>query len=150
MSIGNHPLVVRFLKGVFNLRPPVPRYNEVWNVSIVLRFLKTLSPVSLLSLKNLISLKLVMLLSLVTAQRGQTLHLLDINLKPTYDSSIVFIFNKPLKPSNPRTKVEPLVLKAYTHDESLCVFFTLKEYLQRTETLTCYWFSTLDQFSEIS
>ncbi|CAH3183232.1 unnamed protein product [Porites lobata] len=122
MSIGNHPLVVRFLKGVFNLRPPVPRYKE------------TLSPVSSLSLKNL-SLKLVMLLSLATAQRGQTLHLLDINLMSTYDPSIVFTFNKPLKQSNPKTQVKPLVLKAYTHDESLCVFSTLKEYLQRTETL---------------
>ena len=30
-----------------------------------------------------------MLLSLVTAQRGQTLHLLDVNLMSTYDSSIV-------------------------------------------------------------
>ena len=106
MSIGNHPLVVRFLKGVFNLRPPVPRYKEVWDVSTVLRFLKTLSPVSSLSLKNL-SLKLVMLLSLVTAQRGQTLHLLDVNLMSTYDSSIVFAFNKPLKQSTPRTEVKP-------------------------------------------
>lgn len=134
MSIGSHPLVVRFLKGVFNLRPPVPRYKEVWDVSIVLRFLKTLSPVASLSLKNP-TLKLVMLLSLVTAQRGQTLHLLDINLMSIYDSSIVFTFNKPLKQSNPRTQVKPLVLKAYTHDESLCVFSTLKEYLHRTETL---------------
>lgn len=99
-----------------------------------MRFLKTLSPASSLSLKNL-SLKLVMLLSLVTAQRGQTLHLLDINLMSAYDSSIVFTFNKPLKQSNPRTQVEPLVLKAYVHDESLCVISTLKEYLQRTETL---------------
>ena len=49
MSIGRHPLVVRFLKGVFNPRPPVPRYNEVFDVSIVLRFLKTLSPVASLS-----------------------------------------------------------------------------------------------------
>lgn len=81
---------MRFLKGVFNLQPPVPRYKEVWNVSIVLRFLKTLSPVASLSLKNL-SLKLVMLLSLLTAQRGQTLHLLDISLMSTYDSSIVYI-----------------------------------------------------------
>ena len=134
MSIGNHPLVVRFLKGVFNLRPPVPRNKEVWDVSTVLRFLKTLSPVSSLSLKNL-SLKLVMLLCLVTAQRGQALHLLDVNLMSTYDSSVVFTFNKPLKQSTPRTQVKPLVLKAYTHDESLCVFSTLKEYLRRTETL---------------
>lgn len=71
------------LKGVFNLRPPVPGYKKVWDVSIGLRFLKTLSPVASLSLKNL-SLKLVMPLSLVTAQRGQTL---DINLMSTYDSS---------------------------------------------------------------
>ena len=134
MSIGNHPLVVRFLKGVFNLRPPVSRYKGVWDVSIVLRFLKTLSPASSLSLKNL-SLKLVMLLSLVTAQRGQTLHLLDINLMSAYDSSIVFTFNKLLKQSYPRTQVERLVLKAYVHDESLGVISTLKEYLQRTETL---------------
>ena len=134
MSIGNPPLVVRFLKGVFNLRPPVPRYKGVWDVSIVLRFLKTLSPVSSLSLKNL-SLKLVMLLSLVTAQRGQTLRLLDINLMSTYDSTIVFTFNKPPKQFNPRTQVEPLVLKTYIHHESLCVISTLREYLQRTETL---------------
>lgn len=36
MSIGNHPLVVRFLKGVFNLRPPVPRYKGVWDVLYLL------------------------------------------------------------------------------------------------------------------
>ncbi|XP_068737579.1 uncharacterized protein [Montipora capricornis] len=95
----------------------------------------TLSPVASLSWKNL-SLKLVMLLSLVTAQGGQTLHLLDISLMSTYDSSIVFTFSKPLKQSNPRTQEKPLVLnEAYTHDESLCVFSTLKEYLQRTKTL---------------
>ena len=103
MPIGSHPLVERFLKGVFNLRPLVPRYKKVWDVSIVLRFLKTLSPVASLSLKNL-SLKLVML------------------LMSTYDSSIVFTFSKPLKQSNPRTQVKPMVLKAHTYDESLCVF----------------------------
>ena len=32
-----------------------------------------------------------MLLSLVTAQGEQTLHLLDISLMSTYDSSIVFL-----------------------------------------------------------
>jgi len=118
MPIDSHPLVVRFLRGVFNLRPPVPRYKKVWDVAIVLRFLRTLSPVASLSLKNL-SLKLVMLLSLVTAQRGQNL---DINLMSTYDSSIVFTFSKPLKQSNPRTQVKPMVLKAYNYDESSCVF----------------------------
>ena len=147
MPIGSHPLVVRFLKGVFNLRPPVPRYKEVWDVSIVLRFLKTLSPVASLSLRSL-TLKLVMLLSLVTAQRGQTFHLLDINLMSIYDSSIVFTFNKPLKQSNPRTQVKPLVLKAY--DESLWVFFYLKRVPSLNRDFSCYWFPIVDPFSETS
>ena len=136
-----------FLKDVFNLRPPVPRYKEVWDVSIVLRFLKTLSPVASLNLKNL-SLKLVMLLSLVPAQRGQTLQLFDINLMSTYDSSIVFTFSKPLKQSNPRTQLKPVVLEAYT-DESLC-FFYFKRVPSENRDSSCYCFSTLDQFSETS
>ena len=148
-SIGSHPLVARFLMGVFNLRPPVPRCREVWDVSIVLRFLKTLSPVASLSLKK-VSLKLVMLLRFATAQRGQTLHLLDISLTSTYDSSIVFTFSKPLKQSNPRTQIDPLVLKACTHYESLCVFSIFKRVPSENQDSSCYWFSTLDHFSESS
>ena len=84
---------MQFLNGVLNLRLPVPRYKEVWDVSLGLGFLKTLSPIAsvIMSLKNL-GLKLVILLSLVTAQRGQTLHLLDIYLMSTHNSSIVFTF----------------------------------------------------------
>ena len=59
----------------------------------------------------------------------------NVGQSSTRSVFIVFTFNKPLKQSTPRTQVKPLVLKAYTHDESLCVFSTLKEYLQRTETL---------------
>ena len=53
----------------------------------------------------------------------------------TYDASIVFTFNKPLKHSNPGTQLKTLVVKAYTHDECLCHVSTLKEYLQRTKAL---------------
>lgn len=59
-SAGSHPLVIRFLKGIYNLRPSVPRYKETWDVSVVLQYLLSLSPADSLTLKNL-SLKLVML-----------------------------------------------------------------------------------------
>lgn len=110
----------------------------------MLKLLKSLSPVASLSLKDL-SLKLVMPLSLVTSQRTQNFHLLELMSKS--DSNFVFTFNKPLKQSNPRTPVKPLVLKACFHDERLCVFATLNEYLQRTRT-PCSWFSTVNQPSE--
>ena len=35
-SFGHHSLVTRFLKGVFELRPALPRYKEIWDVSPVL------------------------------------------------------------------------------------------------------------------
>ena len=51
-SIGSHPLV-KFLTGVYNLRPSQPKYTETFDVSKVLCYMKTLSPVQDISLKLL-------------------------------------------------------------------------------------------------
>ena len=45
VTFGNHPLVARFLKGVFELRPSLPKYNHIWDVSVVLGHLRTLQPI---------------------------------------------------------------------------------------------------------
>ena len=45
VAVGKHPLIIRFLKGVFQLRPALPRNNVVWDTDTVLQYLKTLSPV---------------------------------------------------------------------------------------------------------
>lgn len=34
VSFGSQPLVVRFLKGVYESRPSVPRYVETWDVKL--------------------------------------------------------------------------------------------------------------------
>ena len=38
--VGQHPLVSRILKGIYNERPPLPRYSTFWDVGVVLRYLK--------------------------------------------------------------------------------------------------------------
>jgi len=48
-KVGNHPLVERFMKGVFALRPSQPRYSAVWDVNQVLTYLRKLSPVKEIS-----------------------------------------------------------------------------------------------------
>lgn len=48
-TFGNH----RFLKGIFTARPALLRYQQVWDVSVVLQYLKTLHPPEQLSLKDL-------------------------------------------------------------------------------------------------
>ena len=48
---GSHPLVMRFLKGVYETRKPQPKYTTIWDVATVLKHLKTLWPLQHLSLK---------------------------------------------------------------------------------------------------
>ena len=77
LNVGTHPLLCRFFKGIFNLRPPLPRYTHIWDARIILNHLRSLSPIKYLSLKNL-TLKLCMLLALLSAQRCQSIHKLRI------------------------------------------------------------------------
>lgn len=130
--VGTHPLVIRLLKGVYNLRPTIPRYTDTWDVNIVFKLLKTMSPVRDLTLKDL-TFKLVMLLSLVTGHRGQTFHLLRIDCMTVGKSTYTFQFLQPLKNCKASGRVKPLLkLKAYAPDRRLCVVTVLKEYLHRT------------------
>ena len=39
-SVGEHPHLSSLVKGVFNNRPPQPKYNFIWDVQLVLDYLK--------------------------------------------------------------------------------------------------------------
>ena len=71
-TFGEHPLVARFLKGVFELKPSLPRYAFVWDVGTVLRYMQSMTPMTDMTLAMLTK-KLTTLLALVTALRWQTL-----------------------------------------------------------------------------
>ena len=77
VNLGSHPIVFRFMKGIFKNNPPAQRYHTTWDVSPVLSYLSLLPKPTQSSLKSL-TLKLVMLIAFVSAQRGQSLHVLDI------------------------------------------------------------------------
>jgi len=38
-TFGQHPLDCRFIKGIFECRPSLPRYQETWDVTVVLDYL---------------------------------------------------------------------------------------------------------------
>ena len=40
MPVGQHPLVTSLMAGRFNSRPPQPSYIFVWDVQVVLSFIK--------------------------------------------------------------------------------------------------------------
>ena len=131
--VGQNRLVCRLLKGVFQSRPPKPKCAEVWDVQVVLAYLATLHPVESVALKEL-TLKLVMLLLLVSGQRGQTIHLLDINHMFVSDDKYTFVIPNHLKQSKPGVPNPRVVLESF-EQSSICVVTTLKEYLVRTKAL---------------
>ena len=118
------------MKGIFQEKPPRPKYTEIWDVSIVLSHLRSLSPVDKLSLKEL-TLNLVVLILLVSGQRGQTVHLLSIDHMVPMNNCYTFQVVDHLKQSRPGVK-NPLVELRPFEDKSLCVVTTLQEYLTRT------------------
>ena len=75
--VGEHSTVARFLKGIFNLRPALPRNNVTWDPQIVLNYLKSLSPSTELTFKKL-TFKTISLLWLLSGQRGQSMKLISI------------------------------------------------------------------------
>ena len=128
--IGSHPLIVRFMKGVYNLRPAQMRYLKTWDISCVFQYLRQLSPVSKLS-----SNKLIMLLALILASRCQSLHLLGIEGMKKGFTSYILQYSRLLKQSKSGRNNPVAELCAYPPDRRLYAVFVLKEYLKRTETL---------------
>ena len=53
LPVGQNPLVIQLLKGMFSNRPPKPRYSHTWEVSLVTTYLASLGSNRSLSLKQL-------------------------------------------------------------------------------------------------
>lgn len=133
-TIGDHPLISRLLKGIFNLRPPMPRYQETWDVKVVFRYLRTLSPASRLTLKQ-ITLKLSMILALTSAQRVQSLSFLHLDRMNLNKDQVSFHFHELLKQHKPGNRNSTLKLRSYPPDRRLCVVTYLRQYIQRTSNI---------------
>lgn len=131
ISLGKHPLITRFSRAVFQTRPALPRYQHTWNVNKVISYLEQLFPLDTISLKQL-TLKMVMLIALVTGQRCQSIHMLDLRQLTVLQDSVQFVIDVLVKQSRPGQEQQVLVFHRYSHNRSLCVVETLREYLIRT------------------
>ena len=141
LTIGKFISVKRFMKGVFELKPPLPRYNDIWDANIVIDFLKTFYPNSNLPL-SILTYKLVMLLALSSSQRAQTLRMINVKNVKFYSDYVDIPIYGLMKQMTARNRKFTMKLKVYPHDKSICVVEVLREYLERTEPLR-----TSEQFS---
>ena len=133
VSFGDLPLIRQFMKGVFQEKPSLPRYTVTWDPALLLNFLKSQSPVEKLDLKML-TFKTVTL-TLLSARRIQTVHLLDIRNVDLSESIVKISVGDKLKQTRPGYHLHELEFPAYSPDKKLCPVFTVREYLSRTKPL---------------
>lgn len=131
VAVGKHYLIKRFMRGIFILRPALPKYNCTWNVSKVLCYLQGIQLNA--DLKQ-ISLKVAMLLGLLAAQRIQTIHLIDIRNIEFCGNLVKIRIGDLLKQSRPGCHVNEIVFEKY-NDSSLCIVTFLQKYMTITQQL---------------
>ena len=129
---GQHPVECRILKGMYNRRHQHSCYCSTWDVDIVLLYLRELSPLKKLSLRET-TCKLVLLMLLCTCQRVQSLGTLSISYIIWSDNqrTAAFWLSKVLKHSR-RGSLGILTLHSFLKDSRLCVVRTLRAYLEKT------------------
>ena len=128
--IGKHPLISRFMRGVFNNRPPQPRYNFTWDVAKVLSHIRSLGTNDTLPMKELTH-KLATILALANASRSSEIHALDVKYMTVSHTGVTFTLKKLTKSSRPGKQCS-LFYPSLQQDPLLCPVLTLRNYLSRT------------------
>ena len=111
----------------------LPKYVVTWDVTKILSYLASQAPNSALSLLAL-SRKLAMLL-LLSRQRGQAIHSIDIRNVRTESDKVLIRFGGLQKQSRPGYQVLELNLLAYPQNSALCIREVYLAYVIQTKPL---------------
>ena len=132
-AVGSHPLVVRLLKGVYNSRPPAPRYTHTWDVQSVLSVMQSCPPPPKELSDKQLTLRLVMLLALTgTTRADEVRKLSSVGLVVSADSASITLLG-PTKTQRVGEPLKRLGFSAYT-TSSLCPVTHIVEYAHRPES----------------
>jgi len=133
VPIGQHPLVRRLFKGVYNSRPPQPCYTRTWDVSLVVDYISQMGENKDLSLKDLSS-KLLTLMALTSASRVSELQALDLRFHYYKPNGVLFKLATLTKKRQLGASLKELFFTSFSEDDNLCVVQCLKHYESRTES----------------
>ena len=90
-------------------------------------------PLENLSFKDL-SLKTVMLMTLLTGQRGQTIHSLYVNDVIVSDLDLKIVYSSMLKTTRPGYHLADTIIQCYK-DPALCLVRTLSKYIEMSSVI---------------
>ena len=119
----------RLLKGMFNARPPAPRYSGSWDVAIVVEYLRSCPSESLSILE--LGKKVVILMALANASSCSDLAALDrdyLRWTPSGAQFTVVQLTKTRTPGPPKS----VHYSSLSEDAEVCPVSSLRIYLSKT------------------
>ena len=119
-KLSDHPLKSKFMKGIYNQHPTLPRYVNIWDINILLAYYESLRANSELTLKCLTE-KLTVLLLIRREQWKQTLLAIDINNVKVYEDKLTILPNSSLKHTKPTQPLQAIVYHKFSGNPKLCV-----------------------------
>ena len=126
-------LLSRFMKGAEQISPPPVRLPGVWDPTMVLDYLESLGDNCDLSLRVLTH-KCVTLIAMASAQRVQTIWLLDLLWLSGTEEALCFVVPQRLKQTI-ASRATPDVFLPRTEKVRTCVWSCVFEYISRTHLL---------------
>ena len=121
------------LAGIFNSRPPKPKYCFIWNVQTVIEFIRNEWGRNQELSDKFLSYKLTILLTLTSAFCVLGLQHLNIRLKVKTPIRFTFTFHKLHKALKKGKSPPSVAFHFFKEDNSLCVVEVSNEYLKRSE-----------------
>ena len=118
-SLNKHPLINKYMTGIFNLRPPKPKLSFVWDVDILYRSFEQQGDNCLLS-DIILTQKRIILLLLLGAHSLSTINLFCINNMVLNDLLVTFIPTEVLKHSRKGKPLDKFEYRTY-ENKTLCV-----------------------------
>jgi len=134
--MGQHPIVSRLMRGIFNKRHPQQILFPKWDLQKVLLTVKSWGHNEDLNLKQL-TFKLLFILSVVCSKRASTISLLSIEstVCQISDLNIRLLPVGVEKHSRPEFQQKPIILEKYVEDPVLDPVTLFKCYIDRTENI---------------
>ena len=134
VSFGNIPIVKRYMKGIFENNPTLPKFQFTWNVSLLFNYFRNMHEIHALDIQKLTQ-KLFMLMTPISGgQRTPTIHSIRVSYIQILDNKVLIPIMSLMKQTKPKKHIAPLCFQVYNKEPKLYVVSHLTEYLKRTKS----------------
>ena len=116
LKLSDQPLVSRHLNGIYNRHPPLPKYVDIWNLTLLLKYYEQKENNDCLKFKELVK-KTVMLFNILGARRKHALFKLSVGNIVFKENKVILLPSKTLKHTKANRPLEPLIYHHYPDNE---------------------------------